>query len=54
MVDSPGRVKRPMTPDEIVMTLSKQQDEIKRLMIRVQELEIIIENNSKKRDYMVL
>ena len=54
MVDSPGRVKRPMTPDEIVMTLSKQQDEIKRLMIRVQELEIIIENNSKKGDYMVL
>ena len=54
MVDSPGRVKRPMTPDEIVTTLSKQQDEIKRLMIRVQELEIIIENNSKKGDYMVL
>ena len=48
MVDSPGRVKRPMTPDEIVMTLSKQQDEIKRLMIRVQELENIVENNSKK------
>jgi glycosyltransferase involved in cell wall biosynthesis len=48
MVESPGNKKRPMTPDEIVMTLSKQQDEIKRLMIRVQELEIIIENNSKK------
>ncbi len=39
MVESPGNKKRPMTADEIVMTLSKQQEEIKRLIRRVQELE---------------
>ena len=39
MVETPGKEKRPMTPDEVVFTLSKQQEEIKRLMSHVQELE---------------
>ena len=42
MVETPGKGKRPMNPDEIVFTLSKQQEEIKRLMGRVQELETLL------------
>ena len=42
MVETPGKDKRPMNPDEIVFTLSKQQEEIKRLMSRVQELETLL------------
>ena len=39
MVETPDKEKRPMTPQEIISTLSKQQSEIKRLTSRVQELE---------------
>lgn len=42
MIETPGKEKRPMNPDEIVHSLSKQQEEIKRLMGRVQELEILL------------
>jgi len=42
MVETPGKDKRPMNPDEIVFTLSKQQEEIKRLLSRVQELETLL------------
>ncbi len=39
MIETPEKEKRPMTAEEIVYTLSKQQDDIKKLMSRVQELE---------------
>ena len=42
MIETPGKEKRQMNPDEIVHSLSKQQEEIKRLMGRVQELEILL------------
>jgi glycosyltransferase involved in cell wall biosynthesis len=47
MIETPGKEKRSMTPDEIVFTLSKQQDEIKRLMNRVQELEGLLVESQK-------
>jgi len=47
MVETPGKEKRPMTPDEVVFTLSKQQEEIKRLMSHVQELEgLLVESQN--------
>jgi hypothetical protein len=47
MVETPGKEKRPMNPDEIVYTLSKQQEEIKRLMGRVQELQGLLVESQK-------
>lgn len=47
MVETPGKEKRPMNPDEIVYTLSKQQEEIKRLTGRVQELEGLLIESQK-------
>jgi len=47
MVETPGKEKRPMNPDEIVYTLSKQQEEIKRLTGRVQDLEGLLIESQK-------
>ena len=49
MIETPDKEKRPMTPQEIISTLSKQQSEIKRLTDRVQELDDLI---SKTHEYI--
>lgn len=47
MIETSDKKKRPMTPEEVVGTLSKQQQEIKRLMDRVQELENILSKSPR-------
>ena len=47
MVDTPGKGKRALTGEEIVQTLSSQQEHIKVLTTRVQELENKLENIKK-------
>ena len=49
MIETPDKEKRPMTPQEIISTLSKQQSEIKRLTDRVQELDELL---SKTHEYI--